>query len=551
MRRSGSGDPATAPGSTGPAVVVAVATLLGAALRFVQLGDAPLWLDENATYLSLQHLWRRGADAPVFVQASNLLYYALLSGWTGVFGESTTALRALSAAAGSACIPLGAALAQRIGGASAARIAAVVIALHPLHLHYSREARAYALWTLLLLAATALLWRAQTRGDRASWLAAGLAWIAAFGAHVFTLFALPATAATVLWAEDRRSAWRSWGAFAIGVSFPCVAFAFTVLQPALDAGAGAWLAASGDWQPWRAPAASLWALLPAGAYPGHLDALSLASGRAATWAPAPLALAAAAIPVAISAVAVSGLPAERGARDWRPLAVLALGPLALQWIVSWWRPTFLAARYDLVAWPALTLWIALGVTALGRAAPRRATIAVGLLAACAAVPAIRELRYDGDRFDSLRAERLTELTSAGDLVISFSNDDDAMAHALARSGFDARLRPFPGWLSQQIAFLDSRRDLSPERARALAGDAAALEHEIRAAWADGANVLWLGDALRLDGRGARATLPERLDAQLRAAGVARVPLVPELAIDRLEPARGAGQAKAGSASPAK
>jgi hypothetical protein len=255
--------------------------------------------------------------------------------------------------------------------------------------------------------------------------------------------------------------------------------------------------------------------------------------------PDSVALACTAIPLAVVPLALVQLGGSaRGRVDWRPLALLALVPLALEWGVSWARPVFLAGRYDLVAWPALTLWIALGVAALARdAGPSRAIAAVGVLALCAAVPLGRELLYDGgERFDARRAQRLAELAAPGDLAIAFSNDDDALAHGLHRAGFAGELRPFPKWLARQIAFLDTRRDLSAERAPDLARDAAALTRRIRATWAAGGSVFWLGDALRLDGRGARAVLPERLEAGLRAAGIVRHALDPELAIDRLEPA---------------
>jgi hypothetical protein len=470
------------------------------------------------------------------VQASNLLYYGLLWVWVQVFGESAAALRSLSAVAGTACIPLGAAFAHRLGGPAAARVAAVLIALHPLHIHYSREARAYALWTLLVLAATAALWRAAVRGDRTSWALAAGGWLAAFGAHVFTLFALPATAAAVLWAPHRRTAAIRWLGFAAGLTSAAAVYVLLLLRPSLAAGAGAWLETWG-WHPLAALAESLWALLPAGRYPGFLDGLSLASSRTTPWLPAPVSLFSAAAPlvaVPLALAALRGTP--RGPHDWRPIAALAAGPIALQWGISFLRPAFLAGRYDLVAWPAFTLCIALGLAALLRDRRRTGLLAVVLLAACTVDPIGRVLRYDGgSRFDDRRAARLAELVSEQDLVIAFSNDDDALAHALHRAGFRGRMRPFPAWLGRQIAFLDSRRDLSRARAPALARDAAALQQEIAGVLERGGTVYWLGDALRLDGRGARATIPARLEAQLRAGGLHRVPVDASLAIDRLEP----------------
>jgi len=517
-------------------------TAIGGALRLADLGGAPLWLDENATFLSIRHLWDAGSEAPIFVQASNPLYYLLLWCWTQLAGESAFALRSLSAVAGTACIPLAAGLARRLAGPTAARIAAVLVALHPLHVHYSREARAYALWTLALLAATAALWGACVRGGRWRWSLAAVAWLAAFGSHVFTAFALLPSAACALWAADPRRARRHWRVWAALLAATMGLYGASVLWPVLAAGPGTWLRAD-SWQPLGSLFASIWALLPAGAYPGHLAALA-PSGHGAAAAQA-LTLVAATLPLAVVPLALASLPrhrvAERAERDWRPLAALAIGPLALEWFTSWVQPVFLAGRYDLVSWGATTLWIALGVASLGVrfAPPARRRVQWGatlLLALCAAVPVARLLHSDGKAgWDQARAQRLAELAGAGDLVITFSNDDDAMAHALSRAGFAAELRPFPGWLGRQIAFTHSERDLSPERATARARDAAALLRETRQALASGGQVFWLGDALRLDGRGARAVLPATLESELRAAGFERQPVDEPLAIDRLVP----------------
>lgn len=513
-------------------------TVLGGLLRAIDLGRAPLWLDENATFLSTLQLWNRLPDAPVFVQASNPLYYTLLWAWTQVAGDSAAALRSLSALAGTACIPLGAALTQRLGGLAASRIAAVLIALHPLQLHYSREARAYALWTLALLAATAALWGACVRGGRWRWALAAVAWLGAFGSHVFTAFALPASAAAVLWAREPRLALRRWFGFAACVAAGMAGYTAVFLRPVLEAGAGRWLRAE-DWRPLHSIGESLWALLPAGAYPGHLGPLALGTG--ASTAAQVLLIAAAVLPLIVLPFALTALRRpSRPEQDWRPLAALAVVPLALEWMVSWIQPVFFAARYDLVSWGAITLWIALGVAALGAGSqpPRRARVRTGvtvLLALCAAVPVSRLLLDDhNDRWDERRALRLSEITRGGDLVITFSNDDDAMAHALHRAGFRGEIRPFPIWLSRQIAFVDSPRDLSAQRTAALARDAAVVVQRSHQTLAAGGRVFWLADGLRRNGLGARARLPAALEVELRATGLRRTPIDEPLAIDRLE-----------------
>jgi len=522
-----------------PAWPIVAFTLLGAAIRGWDLGGSPLWLDENATFLSLLHLWDQGGEAPIFVQSSNPLYYTLLWGWTQLAGDSVTALRAFSALAGTACIPVGAALGRQLGGLTAGRIAALLIALHPLQIHYSREARAYALWTLALLVAATALRRAVLRGTVRSWGLAAFAWVAAFGVHVFTAFALPATAACVLWARNRPQALRRWLVWSAGLTALAVGYVVIWLRPVLNAGAGSWLRPE-DWDPIGSLFASAWALLPAGAYPDHLAQLSAPSG--ATLAARGLDVGVALFPLVLVPFALAALPRPLGGpSDWRPLAALAVGPIALEWLVSWWTPVYLPGRYDLLAWGPATLCVALGVASLGRDTPprRQRWIQRGAaltLALCAAVPIGRILATEGPGgWDQQRALRLSELAQEGDLIITFSNDDDAMAHTLAITEFPGTLRPFPRWLARQIAFTDSARDLSASRRVALARDATRVVQRVRRTLAGGGRVFWLSDALRLAGRGARAQLVTALERELRSAGLHRQAVDTSFAIDRLQP----------------
>lgn len=514
--------------SLGPRTLRALvaATLVGALLRFFDLGGHPLWLDENATFVDIHTLFGRGPDAPVFVQGSNLLYYTLLWGWAQVFGESEAALRSLSALASTACIPFAALLARRFGGNRAAVVCAVLVAVHPLHIHYAREARGYALWTLLLLVAIAALWRAATSNNARDWLTAALAWLLAFGAHVFTAFALPVSAVAILWADDRARASRSWLGFAATTGSAMLVYAAVVLAPGLGEGTGVWL--EGTFEPLLAVPQSLWALLPSGEYPLHIHSLSLDSMKSRPWVSGWVAMLAALAPIVIVTIGLVTLSARETTAahtDWRPLAVLALGPLLLQWSVSWVTPVYFVARYDMIAWPAWIVWISLGIASLGVTKSDRGTLVVALLVACATVPTIRALRYTGGAgWHRERGHAISHATRPGDLVITFSDDDDLLAHSLSQNGFEAELRTFPGWLARQIAFLDTRRDLSPERTEALARDGAQLQAQVDATLARGARVVWVNDSESHIERSPRALLFERLATQFAAAGIERIPL---------------------------
>jgi hypothetical protein len=83
------------------------------------------------------------------IQPNPPLYYAALKLWRAAFGTSELSLRSLSAVLGAATVPVVGLAARWIAPLEAARstslLAAISLALASVHLHYSQEARAYAL----------------------------------------------------------------------------------------------------------------------------------------------------------------------------------------------------------------------------------------------------------------------------------------------------------------------------------------------------------------------------------------------------------------------
>jgi hypothetical protein len=78
------------------------------------------------------------------------LYYVLLHLWTGVFGTSDEAVRALSGVCMLGAVVATWFAARRIGGTALAWIAAVVMLSNPYAIRYATEARMYALIVLLV-----------------------------------------------------------------------------------------------------------------------------------------------------------------------------------------------------------------------------------------------------------------------------------------------------------------------------------------------------------------------------------------------------------------
>ncbi len=179
--------------------------LLAAAVRLPTLAQQSLWLDEGYT----QHLVRMSFGAMLRgvsrSESTPPLYYVLAWVWTHAFGSSAFAIRSLSALAGIACTLVVYAIADRLAGRRAALITATLVALSPLMVWYSQEARAYAL--AALLSATTVLCFVGFLVDGKSRSLALWAVAAALGlaTHYFVAFVVAPEALWLLWRDrDQR-----------------------------------------------------------------------------------------------------------------------------------------------------------------------------------------------------------------------------------------------------------------------------------------------------------------------------------------------------------
>ncbi|MFE9916740.1 glycosyltransferase family 39 protein [Micromonospora sp. NPDC005553] len=174
-----------------PALVTLAVTVTG-------LGSAQLWRDELATWSAATRSPGDLARLAGTIDAATGPYYLLMHLWTGVFGDSTIALRvpavlAMTVAAGLLAV-LGARLVDRRGGLFAGLLFAVL----PGTSRYGQEARPYALATMLAVLATLLLVSALRRPSWARWAGYAAA-VAALGLiHLIALTVLAAHALVVL-----------------------------------------------------------------------------------------------------------------------------------------------------------------------------------------------------------------------------------------------------------------------------------------------------------------------------------------------------------------
>jgi len=181
---------------------------LAAALRFATLDTQSVWFDEAATWDLVRGSFGQMLHGVAHGESTPPLFYALEWVWTRAFGDGEAGLRSLPALVGLLTVPVAYAIGRRAGRGRVAvgLAAAALVAVNPLLVWYSQEARSYALAVLLSALALAFLMRAQD--DRRQRVLAGWALAAtlALATHYFTAFALAPQAAWLLWRHPRRRA---------------------------------------------------------------------------------------------------------------------------------------------------------------------------------------------------------------------------------------------------------------------------------------------------------------------------------------------------------
>ena len=356
----------------------ALIVLLAVALRAHAIGQDELWLDEASSF----HI----ATATDWLDVAVLnntppLYYVLLRGWIGVFGNSEAAVRSLSAVCGTlfvvAIIWFGWTVFRPVVGLWAGLWAAV----SPIHIYYSQEARAYTLVTLCLVLTYGFLWRALQTNRWRVWAAAALSAAGALYGHYLAIFGLmPSVVVVLLWPE--RGRWPRFGAAlaaCLALVVPWVLWSFVFAPHSLEG--AAWI---GDI--WRKTPPLL-------AIPKTLEVFGLGSqaglvpvilrGYQVIQFPTALRLLGlllllglvgwALVPQGDDALAIPALGRRKAL-----LLLMLLGPLAALWLASLVKPLYVAGRYDIVAYPAYPLLLGLGCAKLQRRPEVGAVVAAAI-----------------------------------------------------------------------------------------------------------------------------------------------------------------------------
>lgn len=419
---------------------------LAAVLRLAWLGKSGLWTDECTTAV-----WARLPVGELLAQVKAdcqaPLFYLVEKVVLALVGSGEWQARLLPAACGIVTVPLIYLAGRRLVSPRVGVLSAFLLAIHPLHVHYSREARNYS---LLVLACVVVLLAAhhlhRNPGVRPAVIAALAFLVAAYthglGALYVGFIVLPylALIATLPGPRRRTASWLlAMGLAAVGFLPWLPAF---LGQTRGSAAIYSWAVKA--WQsqfPFQVPL-SLAALTHAALPPTR----NLVEG--VPWQAWPTL-------AACLALAWAGVANRKEWRDRRaPWTLLVAGLLPLVFLFAWsWikSPLYVVGRVEAAALPPLLLLVASGVRAL----PPRARLVVPVAAALLALVPLQSLRsHDTRSEERAMARGLAKALRPGDVVVVTGVMRHAFEYYLGREAPGAIVRAWPSQLERHPAWID-------------------------------------------------------------------------------------------------
>jgi hypothetical protein len=355
-----------------PLALVATTLAVGIYLRFST--NSRLWLDEAIT-VEIARRSIGGLFAALRHDGAPPLYYLLLHFWTGLFGGSDGAVRALSGVLSVATLPL-----AWLAGRRVARVAAefghveranthragtaalLLFATSPYAIRYGSETRMYSLVVLLVLLFGLATARALEQPRPSRWIALSLTTAALAYTHYWTFLLLGTVAIFLLLQSRRRAQYRE----------PCrkallsMVAASVLFLPWLPTFLFQMLHTGTPWAP-KVQAQVL------------LDTIFDWAGHASTGALLGLVLLFTAFMGLTARPGSDGLHVDlKGRVPGRYLAALWLVPLVLAYFASLLGGSAYVERYTGISLPAFLLLSALGLGLL----PNRRLVAVLLTGVC-------------------------------------------------------------------------------------------------------------------------------------------------------------------------
>lgn len=186
---------------------LAALTLLAAVLRLSTLDLQSFWYDEAFTPLHVLHPSLIATLRSVtHTENTPPLWYVLAWADSRVLGSGEVALRLPSALAGIATVPVAWAIGRELSGRRAAIVCAALVAVNPLFVWYSQEARAYGLFVLMAALAMLCFLRAlREPTSRRMWAFAATGSLALL-THYFAVFLLIPMVLWLVWERRTRRA---------------------------------------------------------------------------------------------------------------------------------------------------------------------------------------------------------------------------------------------------------------------------------------------------------------------------------------------------------
>lgn len=451
-------------------------------LRFWRIDAHSLWHDEAFSVLAARR------SLPEMMQwlredSAQPLYHVLLHGWIACFGDTEASVVALSALTGLALVGLvyhaGAVVFSRHAGFWAA----LLTALSPIHLFYSRQARMYGLLALLGLGAMLMLVTALERNRWRDWIGYAALVYAAMLTHIYGFF-LPAVAGILLWMERPSG---------------------TVIKRAVLSHLGI-----GAAYVWWIP--SLWPQItethtPHLTPPAVLDVartlyyFSFGQPISVSATPHPIRWA---LSLICAGLMLAGLWASRRRPVW---GVYLFAPLCLGYAVSHIAPVYFPGRYDMLVFPAWVMLVAAGIASFRtwRVRMMAGLLTVGLTLWPLSVY-LQGIARERARYDV--ADLIAEASREGDMVICTGLSRPTVEYGLMRRRVPVTLTSYPSEMERHMAWIDPERLLAdPDR---LVRDAEAVWTRIERTLPSGGRVWLVYSHPEISD-----VLKQRLDARMR------------------------------------
>ncbi len=449
--------------------ILALVLAAGLGLRLSETVQARLWIDEYLVLEIGSQPTASAVAAKLRSEANPPLYFLLAHVVLETAADPELSLRLISALAGTLTTVLAAWIAWRRWGLLPAIVAATLVSLSAVAVHYSAEIRPFALLGLVTLLTLEILDRALARPSIATLAVEALLIVLATSLHAYgapLLFVGPAVCLVT-----GRTGVLSRQVLVTGV-------AGTVLLPTALLPLWRLVPETNEYlfELWKgrsplAPAAlMLRDLLPTSQWPSSLLPPTDALLRTAEGAAALLAS-------ALLLVALATRLRRRG--GWRPdtymvaLLVLLSGYVAMAVLFSLTgRPVVAPGRFSV----ALVAPFALAVAAASRAAPVGRACAAGLagLAILAASLRLARPTVTGIRPEALAAEILGRNATGPSLILSVGLSGIPLRYAFRRRA-DVTFRSYPIEIERHIGWWAPRDHL--RRPDELARDAEELSRE--------------------------------------------------------------------------